>query len=167
MPDVEAARLHVERQEHKDMRCRKIWSRKTGAAAAAALAAVWMAAVPAAAAEKGGVDMSTAYPGITVKAGESVSFPLDFASLDGEGHDVALSVTELPEDWSGYFRGKSSEITKVHVNAPTDTAEAAFCAGVYGDISTAANAIADRNERIAVPSDDKSRAGSGPVSGKS
>lgn len=106
------------------MRCRKIWSRKTGAAAAAALAAVWMAAVPAAAAEKGGVDMSTAYPGITVKAGESVSFPLDFASLDGEGHDVALSVTELPEDWSGYFRGKSSEITKVHVNAPTDTAEA-------------------------------------------
>ena len=32
-----------------------------------------------------GIDMSTDYPGVTVKAGDTVTFPLDFASLDGEG----------------------------------------------------------------------------------
>ena len=66
-------------------------------------------------AKASGIDMSTAYPGVTVKAGDTVNFPLDFASLDGEGHDVALSATSLPEGWSGYFRGDNKEITKIHV----------------------------------------------------
>ena len=63
-----------------------------------------------------GVDMSTAYPGITVRAGETVSFPLDFLSLDGDGYDVQLSAQSLPENWTGYFKGDSSQITKVHVD---------------------------------------------------
>lgn len=93
-------------------------NRKAGAGAAAVLMAVSvLAAAPVYAAEDTGlgVDMSTDYPGITVKAGETVSFPLDFLSLDGEGYDVGLSAGELPENWSGYFKGGTSQITKVHV----------------------------------------------------
>jgi uncharacterized membrane protein len=62
------------------------------------------------------VDMSTDYPGITVKAGENVTFSLDFDSVDGEGHDVKLSADELPEGWSGYFKGGSNQVTQVHVD---------------------------------------------------
>ncbi len=98
------------------MRCVNVLNRKSGAglAAASIMAAMLMGSVPAYAAD--GIDMSTDYPGIMVKAGETVSFSLDFASLDGEGHDVSLSVVSMPEEWSGYFKSKSSQITKVHVS---------------------------------------------------
>lgn len=108
------------------MKCVRILNRKTGAKAAAAImAASMLAAAPVYAAEDTGlgVDMSTDYPGITVKAGETVSFPLDFLSMDGEGYDVDLSAGELPENWSGYFKGGSSQITKVHVNGSRESAE--------------------------------------------
>lgn len=101
------------------MKCVRFLNRKTGTGAAAILlAASVLTAAPVYAAEDTGlgVDMSTDYPGITVKAGETVSFPLDFISLDGESYDVDLSAGELPENWSGYFKGGSSQITKVHVD---------------------------------------------------
>lgn len=65
------------------------------------------------------VDMSTDYPGITVKAGQTVSFPLDFVSQDGKGYDVILGEGELPENWKGYFKGKTNEISSVHVGGST------------------------------------------------
>lgn len=90
---------------------------KTYAGMAAALIAAALAVpAPVFAAEESGVDMSTDYPGITVKAGETVSFPLSFLSLDGEGYEVALSAEELPEEWSGYFKGDSSQVSKVYVS---------------------------------------------------
>lgn len=70
-----------------------------------------------------GIDMSTDYPGVTVKAGETVSFPLDFVSLDGEGHDIALSADSLPEEWSGYFKGNNNQITRVHISGTPDQEE--------------------------------------------
>ncbi len=131
------------------MRRKKLWSRRMSVAAAVLMtAAMTLGSVSAYAAgtsndgedtepvkesvgtdlldngtDEGGsgIDMSTAYPGVTVKAGETVSFPLDFVSLDGEGYDVALSATSLPENWSGYFRGDNKEITKIHVK-PADAA---------------------------------------------
>ncbi len=136
------------------MRRKKLWSKRTGVAAAVLMtAAMTLGSVTAGAAgtsEAGkntepvkeevgtelsgndtdsgdsGIDMSTAYPGVTVKAGETVSFPLDFLSLDGKGYDVALSAVSLPENWSGYFRGDNQEITKIHVKPGTtaDTADA-------------------------------------------
>ena len=39
-----------------------------------------------------GFSMSTAYPGITALAGETVTFDLNFASLDGNAYDADLSV---------------------------------------------------------------------------
>lgn len=72
--------------------------------------------------DSAGIDMSTDYPGITVKAGESVSFGLDFASLSGESYDVTLSVEEIPEGWEGYFKSSSSEISKVHIDDKSEDA---------------------------------------------
>lgn len=99
------------------MECVKGWNKKIGAGLSAAVLATAMLfpALPVSAAEEG-IEMSTDYPGVTAKAGETVSFSLDFLSLDGEGYDVSLSVVAIPEEWSGYFKGGSSEISKVHVS---------------------------------------------------
>lgn len=106
------------------MKCRKIWNRTTGVMAAAVLTAAMIGGVPAGAAEPSGIDMSTDYPGITVKAGETVSFPLDFVSLGEEGCDASLSAASLPDGWTGYFKGNNREITRIHVKAvPADSGE--------------------------------------------
>lgn len=103
------------------MECVKGWNKKIGAglAAASMAAAMILQAVPAYAAESG-IDMSTDYPGIMAKAGETINFPLDFLSLDGEGYDIALSAVSLPEEWNGYFKGGNSQISKIHVNGTAD-----------------------------------------------
>lgn len=88
-------------------------------AAAMMTATVLGNAVPVMAEGMEGVDMSTAYPGITVKAGQTVNFSLDFVSQDGGSYDVALSDITLPENWSGYFKGNNNEITRVHVSGDT------------------------------------------------
>ena len=101
------------------------WNRRMGAGMAAALmAAALIGTAPVYAAGETGIDMSTDYPGITVKAGETVSFPLDFASLDGEGYDVALTAEDMPENWTGYFKGGNNQVTKVHVNADEAASDA-------------------------------------------
>lgn len=66
-------------------------------------------------------EMSTDYPGITAKAGESVSFSLDFFGAAGESCDAALSVTEMPEGWEGTFKGSTNnQISRVHINTAND-----------------------------------------------
>ncbi len=65
------------------------------------------------------IDMSTSYPGVTVKAGSTISFSLDFASLTGESADVLLAAENLPDNWTGYFKGGSNEVTSVHVSGRT------------------------------------------------
>ena len=102
------------------MKGEKVWNKRTGAKvlSASMMAAMLLSAAPVYAEERtAGIDLSTPYPGIMVKAGETVNFDLDFTSLDGTGQDVALSIESLPEDWSGYFKSSSSEISKVHVPA--------------------------------------------------
>lgn len=78
-----------------------------------------MSAMPVMAEER--FEMSTAYPGITVKAGDAVSFDLNF--LSGASGDAALSVESMPEGWEGYFKGGSSQISRVHVNASDELQE--------------------------------------------
>ncbi len=103
--------------------------RKTGAGltAAAMTAAVIMGSVPVYAAGSG-LDMSTAYPGITVKAGDTVTFDLDFTCDEGESCEADLSVVSMPEDWSGYFKGGSNQISRIHVYGADseESAEADF-----------------------------------------
>ena len=102
------------------MKCVNVLNGKSGAglAAAAVMAAMMFQSVPVYAAS--GIDMSTDYPGIVVKAGEDTTFTLDFTSLDGEGHDISLSAESLPEEWTGYFKSKNSQVTKVHVDGSGD-----------------------------------------------
>lgn len=83
-----------------------------------------------------GIDMSTDYPGIMAKAGDSVSFELDFSILTGDSYDVDLSVESIPEGWTGNFNGSDGEITRVHVDrtaAASDTSLVTFSLSVPED----------------------------------
>ncbi|HIR14887.1 MAG TPA: hypothetical protein IAB31_13310 [Candidatus Choladousia intestinavium] len=73
-----------------------------------------------------GFSMSTAYPGITALAGETVTFDLNFASLDGNAYDADLSVVSIPEGWEGYFQGGDSQISRVHIDDQSALAESAL-----------------------------------------
>ena len=68
-------------------------------------------------------EMSTAYPGISVKPGETTTFDLDFINQTGNGQDAALSIKDLPDGWEGYFRGNGGQINKVTLEAVTDDGE--------------------------------------------
>lgn len=107
----------------KKMKSANVWRKKACTGLVAAAAVMLMGAAPASAAELEGVDMSTAYPGIMMKAGDTVTFDLDFLSLDGQAYEVALSTETIPEDWIGYFKGKSNTISKVHVGAGEEDGE--------------------------------------------
>lgn len=105
---------------------------RAGVMTVSLVAAMLSGSVPVYAAESG-IDLSTDYPGVTVKAGDTVTFPLDFTSLDGEAHDVSLSIGSIEEGWDGYFKGGSNEITMVHMSAPAgdDAAEESDLADFY------------------------------------
>ncbi len=86
-----------------------------GVAAMAMATAMMMSSMPVYAAGEG-LDMSTAYPGVTVKAGDTVSFGLDFSCDAGASYDAKLSAKSLPDGWIGYFKGDSKQVTSVHVD---------------------------------------------------
>ena len=44
-----------------------------------------------------GLDMSTSYPGVTAKAGDTVSFDLDFTSLTEESYDASCQQFPFPK----------------------------------------------------------------------
>ncbi len=77
-----------------------------------------------------GLELSTAYPGVTVKAGETVNFDLNLTNTAGLPLDAALSAT-LPDGWEGYFEGNGSEISRVHVPAAAEGAEQAPATAKY------------------------------------
>ena len=74
----------------------------------------------------GGLEMSTPYPGLTAKAGETLEFSLDFYNGSGTGANVALSVTSLPDGWTGYFQGDGSQISHVYVKSGDNDGAATF-----------------------------------------
>ncbi|MDY5022031.1 MAG: NEW3 domain-containing protein [Blautia sp.] len=68
-------------------------------------------------AEETSFEMSTDYPGITAKAGDNVTFSLDFQGTAGTGCDASLSISDIPEGWEGTFKGSTnSQISRVHIN---------------------------------------------------
>lgn len=80
-------------------------------------------------------DMSTDYPGIYAKPGDQTSFGLDFLNTTGESLDASLSITDIPDNWEGFFKGKTGEISKVHVANAYDASEdlATFSLTIPGD----------------------------------
>lgn len=93
--------------------------------AAGGVMAAFLAGGAMTAGAAGGLDMYTEYPGITAKAGDDLTFNLDFSN-SGAGCDASLSVQSMPEGWSGYISGGSSRISQIHVPTGTDTASAVF-----------------------------------------
>lgn len=74
----------------------------------------------------GGLEMSTDYPGLTVKAGDELDFSLDFYNGSGSGVNAALSIASIPQGWEGYFEGDGSEISHVYVKNGDNSSAAEF-----------------------------------------
>lgn len=74
----------------------------------------------------GGLEMSTPYPGVSAKAGETLEFSLDFYNASGSGASVALSVSSIPQGWSGYFQGDGSQISHVYAKSGDNDDAAVF-----------------------------------------
>lgn len=64
-----------------------------------------------------GLEMSTDYPGITAKPGETLNFTLDFSNSTSGGLNTELEATGLQENWKGYFTGNDKQISNVYVKA--------------------------------------------------
>lgn len=111
----------------RPFRTKTAWVRRS---AAVLLALVLTAAMSLGALAAGGLEMSTSYPGLTVKAGDSLDFDLDFSNGSGSGVNAALSVVSIPEGWTGYFEGDGSEISHVYVKTGDTAAAATFCVDI-------------------------------------
>lgn len=99
------------------------WLRRS---AAVILELALMGSLSLAAMAAGGLEMSTAYPGLSVKAGDSLDFDLDFSNGSGSGVNAALSIVSIPEGWTGYFEGSGSEISHVYVKSGDTDSAATF-----------------------------------------
>lgn len=96
------------------MKTRNVIRKFTAAAAGVMLTAAMTLSGSIPAFADGGLDMSTAYPGISVKPGDAISFNLDFTNA-GAGESVALSASKLPDGFTGYFEGDGKNISNVYV----------------------------------------------------
>lgn len=63
----------------------------------------------------GYLELSTKYPAMVVKAGDSLTFDLDIDNQSGASQDVALSIAKIPDGWQGSFSASSKSISIVHV----------------------------------------------------
>ena len=111
-----------------------------------------------------GLTMSTDYNGLSVQAGDTVSFNLSFTN-SGAGEEVSLSASGLPDGFDGYFQGGSHTVTKAYVangvssdvvtytvTIPDDTSDGTynFTLTAEGDNGTASLPITLNVSEIAV-----------------
>lgn len=74
---------------------------------------LFFAAIPVYAA--GGLELTTDYPGMSVKLGDNLSIPISLNNTGGGGMDADVSIISLPESWEGYLQGGSYQVSRVHV----------------------------------------------------
>lgn len=87
-------------------------------ASAVLLAALSLLLVAPSPVRAAGLTLSTRFPGVTVKAGQSITLPLEVAQQGPAAGLVTLEVTELPEGWTPpVFRGGSFTVQQVFVPA--------------------------------------------------
>jgi len=87
----------------------------------------------------GGLQISTTYPGITVKAGSTPTFTINVENKTGTSQSFALTST-VPDKWSETFTGAGNPITKVYV-ADTKDADVAFNVTIPDDTAEGVNNI--------------------------
>lgn len=108
---------------------RKTAIKTIGTGKCSSILAVFMAAVfllfmcvhPAYAA--GGLEMNTDYPGISVKPGDNLNIPITLDNSTGSSLDAQVSVTSMPDGWTGYLQGGSYQVSGVHVKNGQDGAD--------------------------------------------
>ena len=100
---------------------RKIGNRKRAALLAMPVAAACMMACPFPAMADGGIELSTDYPGMAVKPGDSLNITIDMDNTSGSDMDVSMNIAEMPEGWDGYLKGGSYEVSRVHVKSDEDS----------------------------------------------
>lgn len=76
------------------------------------------------------IELSTQYPALTVKAGDSLTFDLDLDNYSGVSQDITLSVVEIPEGWEGTFSAGSNQVSVVHVKNQATNSEVSFAVDV-------------------------------------
>ena len=76
------------------------------------------------------IELSTQYPALTVKAGDSLTFDLDLDNYSGVSQDITLSVAEIPEGWEGTFSAGSNQVSVVHVKNQATNSEVSFAVDV-------------------------------------
>lgn len=94
------------------------WGKKKLVLAMTGIAMVllfWLSAWPAYAA--GGLALTTDYPGMSVKPGDSLNIPISLDNTSGSGMDADVSIASLPEGWEGYLQGGSYQVNRVHVKS--------------------------------------------------
>jgi uncharacterized membrane protein len=62
----------------------------------------------------GSLILSTSYPGLTVRPGETIKVPLEIDNK-GASRSVELVTQSIPEDWSGTFLGSGKTVHQVFV----------------------------------------------------
>ena len=108
-------------------------TRRIKTLAAGAMVAAMMAGFSITSYADGGLEIHTEYPGVTAKAGDSLTFTIDMDN-SGAACDASLSVASMPEGWEGYISGGSSDrITRIHVPNGTESASATLHLEVSAD----------------------------------
>lgn len=72
------------------------------------------------------IELSTKYPSMVIKAGDSLTFDLDVDNQSGISQDIALSIEEIPEGWEGSFSASSKSVSVVHVKDENVNADIDF-----------------------------------------
>ena len=107
-------------------------TRPLKAAAACGLLFACMLGAAMTAHAEGGLDMHTDYPGLAARAGDNVTFTIDFDN-SGSACDASLGIQSMPEGWEGYISGGGNRISRVHVPSGTDTATASLQLDIPAD----------------------------------
>ena len=116
---------------NKNIRIAKTTRPLKAAAACGLLFACMLGAAMTAHAE-GGLDMHTDYPGLAARAGDNVTFTINFDN-SGSACDASLGIQSMPEGWEGYISGGGNRISRVHVPSGTDTATASLQLDIPAD----------------------------------
>lgn len=100
-----------------------------------------------------GLTLSTSYPGLTVKPGETVNFTLEIENSGLPSQSIRLSTRSIPEGWNGEFQGNgrvvhqvfvkhgSSETVNYQVEIPAETQEGTYQIQVAAQGSGAADTL--------------------------
>ena len=92
-------------------------NKKTSKLALILLAVLPMLLLPSFAAAAEGIYIATEYPGISVGAGESLTFPRDVYNSSSQNQIVTLKVTRAPSGWETSLEGGGKKIHEVFVRA--------------------------------------------------